>query len=199
MTILGIDAGLTAPGFAVVARNCDNLTGDVLMAECFIPKHDKNLARKTDRDADRIRQIVSKIFELVYVYKPTVIVAELPTGGSKSGAAARGMAYSVAMTVSALCAVTRFIPTPIEIVYITPMENKKGSTGKVKWDVETDQGKWEVLQAVKAIWPNVIWPQKRKSIEIDDAKCWAIADALSTIATYLRRKGVKLEPVQVPE
>ena len=199
MVIFGVDAGLTAPGFAVVETSDDNPVGKILLAECFIPEWKldgdgkKAKIRKTDQDAWRIRQIVNRMFTIALQYKPEVIVAELPTGGAKSGGAIRGMAFSTSMTISFLEALEVFDQKtwPNEVVTITPNENKKGGTGKLKWDIEIEQGKWEIMVAIDKIWPGIAWPRKKRlKTEFDDGLCWAMADALSCIATYLRRKGV---------
>jgi hypothetical protein len=205
MIIFGIDAGLTAPGFAVVETSDKNETGKVLLAECFIPEWKKDAngkvakLKKTEHDAWRIGQIVRRMLYITEEYKPEVIVAELPTGGAKSGGAIRGMAYSTAMTVSTIEAMLFYGKNPThwinEIVYISPLENKKGGTGQLKWHADENQGKWDVFVAITKIWPDVKWPMKKKpKTEHDDAKCWAIADALSCVATFLRKYAKSLPP-----
>lgn len=201
MIIMGVDAGLTAPGFAIVETSATCPLGKVLVAECFIPtvKRGRNIGgkvfklRKTDFDAERICQITGRMFDLALQYKPEAIIAELPTGGAKSGAAIRGMAFSTAMTVSFTQALKSLVPNagwPTTVEFITPIDNKKGSTGMAKWDVETEQGKWCVFNAVSRIWPYCKWPHKKTHpTEIDDGKAWAMADGLSCIATYLRKTG----------
>lgn len=207
MIIMGVDAGLVAPGIAIVSTSDEKPVGSILLAECFQPewKMDKTGhkadIRKTDQDAWRIRQIVNKLLTVANQFKPDVIVAELPTGGAKSSSAIRGMAYSTSMTIAFLEALqfynkdTLIYPIvkdwPSEVVCITPNENKKGGTGKLKWDVDIEQGKWEIMVAIGKIWPDFKWPvKKNKPLEVDDGKAWAAADALSCIATYLRRNKI---------
>lgn len=191
--IFGVDAGLGAPGFSVIDFKSLSSTS-VLLAECFIPSC-KKTGSKTTFDRERIEQITGRIFQIVLALRPNIIVAELPTGGSKSGAALRGMAFATAMTATAIKALQVLRPEimeSVEICYITPNQNKKGATGKIKWDVEIEQGKWEVMQAVKAIWPSVQWPMKKKRgldhLVLDDTKCWGISDSLACCATWLREK-----------
>lgn len=186
--IFGIDAGLTAPGFAVVDLSTGGY-GTVLLAECFIPDVSGEGKTVTDFNAQRIGCIVNRILAIYLRYKPGVVVAELPTGGSKSGQAARGMAFSVAMTVSALASIKTLTGDRFQVCYITPHQNKKGAASGGKVVRDEGQSKWEVLTQMQEIW-KIDWPhKKRKSLrhELDDGKCFAIADALSTIATYLRR------------
>ena len=198
MVIYGIDAGLTAPGFAIVETSEEKPVGEVRHKECFVPewvldeKGRKANIRKTDQDAWRIAQIFNRMYELAVQFKPDVIVAELPTGGAQSGGAIRGMAFSTAMTISFLEAIkiAKYPGWPTEMITITPNENKKGGSGRIKWDVPIEQGKWEIFTAIDKIWPGQKWPmKKRHKTEYDDGLCWAMADALSCIATYLRRKG----------
>ena len=205
MVIYGIDAGLTSPGFAIVETSEDKPIGEIKHAECFIPewkeaekdvKGRKIHIRKTDQDSWRIAQIFNRMDAIAKQFKPDVIIAELPTGGAQSGGAIRGMAFSTAMTVCFLEAIkTDNSIWPTEIITITPIENKKGGTGRLVWDIPIEQGKWEVFTAIDKIWPGYKWPmKKRHKTEYDDGVCWAMADALSCIATYLRRNG-KLPPL----
>lgn len=201
--IIGIDAGLTSPGVSVIETAETNPTGSVLLSECFIPEMNRRDAKgkiikvkKTEQDTYRIGQIVRHILDICKKYNPEIIVVELPTGGARSAKAIRGMAFSTAMTVAALEALEYYRkgdPDFIlaKVIYITPMANKKGGSGHLKWNIPIEQGKWEVMNGVKAIWPDVQWPMKRnRPTEYDDGKCWAMADSLSCIATYLRRQGV---------
>jgi Holliday junction resolvasome RuvABC endonuclease subunit len=196
MRIMGLDAGLTAPGFAVVETSEENLVGKIIHTECFIPEWDKSILKKTEQDVWRVSQIVKRVWTIVRQLDVNTIVAELPTGGAKSAGAIKGMAYSTSMTATAIEALKFFEPNRImEVVFITPLENKKGGTGKKKWDIEIEQGKWEIMSSIRGIWPEVdtLWPKKKKKPqEVDDGLCWAISDALSCIATYLRKRGVSL-------
>ena len=201
MRLFGIDAGFCTTGFSVVDfdESQPTFSSGVLHAECFIPERPNKLtASKTLSDVTRVEQTTLRLIDLCLRYLPDVVVVELPTGGAKSSGAMRGMAYATAMTCAALFALKKLTPiwTP-EFEFITPNANKKGATGLRVWNVEVAQGKWEVFVAVKAIWPNVNWPVKRgkRAAEYDDAKCWAIADSLACVATYLRRKGVTLPEV----
>ena len=195
---MGIDAGLTSPGFSVVETSAEFPVGKVVLSECFVPKWimaaNGKVAKvgKTKQDAYRIGQITRRLLDIVKKHSPDVIIAELPTGGAKSGAAIRGMAFSTAMTVAALEAVAYYDQAgePKKVVYISPIDNKKGSTGKKTWDVAPEQSKLAVYKSIDAIWPGIAWPmQKRKKTNLDLGPCFAMADSLSCIATYLRGIG----------
>lgn len=186
--IMGIDAGLTGPGLAVVEVTATRPSGLVLLAECFRPKiEDPTSLSTTLFDAARCAQIASYIAQMIATYKPDVIVCEFPTGGAKSSAAIKGMAMATAMT-SAIIALSA--AQGCQLIAITPMQNKKGSAGpakKSKSEQDSEQSKWNVLAAVNLAWPGLPWPRKRrKPEELDDAVCWTMADALSCVLTYLR-------------
>ncbi len=192
-TIFGIDAGLTAPGFAIVRRQTDRPDdfGAVLHAECFLPDAER-VGSKSTYDADRIAQIVTRIVELSDQYAVSRFACELPTGGAKSSAAVRGMAFSTAMSVSAITCIRLARPT-VSVQYVTPIQSKKASSGIGARHTDADQGKWDVFQAVNAVWRYEDWPKKRRKSHqhlLDDSRCWAIADALSAILTDLKlRQG----------
>lgn len=193
--ILGIDAGFTSMGIAV----CDtdlNFT----CAECFIPdvkriekvklekKTKKITLSQTEFDTQRIYKISSRIIEVITDYRPDIVIVELPTGGAKSAGAIKGMAMSTALTCATLNVIKHSGIHNFELVRITPIQNKKGATGLDKWHGEGhDEDKWLIFQHVNKQWPNIPWPKKaRNPEEYDDAKCWAMADALSCIMTWAR-------------
>lgn len=190
--VMGIDAGLTSPGVAVVRCGSVAAYGDIVMAECFRPSVDRQRLSTSMFDAARCAQIVRYIAGLIRLHQPDVIVIELPTGGARSAAAIKGMAMSTAMT-SALVALVR--PTATAVVVITPLQNKKGSTGEKARSMskaDSEQSKWNVLAAVNQAWPGLGWPRKkRKPAELDDAVCWAMADALSCVLTYLKMSSAE--------
>ena len=195
MIIMGVDAGLTSPGFSIV----DLATNTPVHYECFIPEMPDS-GRKTEKDAGRIGQIVTRMLNLIQQHRPEVIVAELPHGGAKSAAAIKGMAFSTSMTVAALTAFNwgwlrhGWQVDPPKIVYITPTQNKKGALGVAKLPRGEDQiDKWDIYRAVKDRWPTVVWPLKLRGPnkgQLDDGKVWAIADALACVMTYQLQVGV---------
>jgi Holliday junction resolvasome RuvABC endonuclease subunit len=192
MICFGWDTGLCLPGLALVETAPTSKFGKVIHAEAFQPKaintEDKY---KSAIDAERISQILIRVWKLVDEYKPDVIVAELPTGGAKSASAIRGMAYSTSSATSIISALRYFKPSyTFQYVPITPLQNKKGSNldyKRSRGKEDSEQSKWEVLSSVSKIWPDFEFPKKKKNpTELDDAKAWAIADSLSCILTYLR-------------
>lgn len=184
MIIFGIDAGLTGPGLAVASVT--NTTKKVLHAECFIPSDYHTIKRVSEQDFNRVQQIVRHTWSLCHRFQPHVVIIELPTGGAKSAGAIRGMAYSISMNAAIVEGLPNFLQKPAIIELITPLENKKGGTNVTKWKVPIEQGKWEIVAAMTNQWPGVNWPRKKRNpVEYDDAKAWAIADALSCISTFL--------------
>lgn len=181
MIIFGIDAGFTAPGFAVV--DIQSLPGKILHAECVQTERTskanfkKLKLRVSEDDARRICVITTRISEIVQEFKPDLVVAEVPTGGARGANAIKGMAFSTAMTVAA-CNVLR---VPLRL--ITPTQNKKGST-----QLDKTAEKDAVFEAVSMTWPEFQWPRMKTREDIDEIQCWAIADALSCVMTYSSMK-----------
>ena|SRR2546425_5225102 len=187
MVILGIDAGFSAPGLAVV--DCPGINdgyGDVLWTECVrpAPADKKELRRQglslTHGHAWRIVKIVDRLAEAVAHYRPRVAAVELPTGGARSASAIRGMAFSTSMTVATLHTLK------VPIYHVTPLKSKRGSTAS-----EKAADKDMVVDAVASCWP-IDWPMLKTASRPDKISCWAIADALSAALTFIRAERGKV-------
>lgn len=189
---MAVDAGLTAPGFAVAAIDAIGTKNDRLLHYgCFVPTMLEE-GRKTLKDVNRIEQIVSHMLDLCELYRPSAIIIELPTGGAKSAAAIKGMAFSTSMTSAALTCYKHYQDEQLEIIYITPIANKKAALGLEKFNVEVD--KWDMVKAAEKVWPSIVWPtrkNRKKEIVIDEGKAWAIADACGCLAAYIKMFKVK--------
>lgn len=179
-TILGIDCGFAAPGFAVVSTSTPGDTGYgiVLYAECFRTKaltkqqRKESSVYKSNDDARRCIEVSDKIERIVSVYKPDIAVIELPSAGAKSSGAIRGMALGAATTVVTLHRLG------VAMRYITPGANKKGST------TDRNAEKEAVIAAVRKVWPSYAgWPKLKRKDALDISSCEAVADALSAVYT----------------
>lgn len=175
----GIDCGYAAPGFAIVDAYAG--CGTVLYAECFrtkgLSKKQRNAqdVYKSHDDARRCITVSDEIKRLVEIYDPDYAVVELPSAGAKSATAIKGMALGAATTVVTLHRLD------VPVLYITPGANKRGSTD------DRNAQKDAVKDAVQKIWPAFNgWPKLKKKNALDREACWAVADALSTIYTYLK-------------
>jgi len=204
-TWMGIDAGYGMPGLALAKVNTDDRgycqPGEFIHAEGFvcpmkIGAKNKRIFKKltqTKKDCLVIQDTTVRILELIKLHKPSKIIVELPTGGAKSSSAIKGMAMATAMTIATLETLSYVYRDGFpwgtnQIVTITPMDNKKGSTNVKKWAAaDHDESKWLVWQAVNKVWLTVPWPKmKIKKDEYEPLHCWAMADALSCILTHIK-------------
>jgi Holliday junction resolvasome RuvABC endonuclease subunit len=125
--LLGIDAGFSAPGYAVLELTPD--TAKVLTAGCIQTKAISKKQRRTDSvyksedDARRIEEIAVSLAQVIREWSPDVAAVELPSAGAKSAAAIRGMAYATSVTASVLAL------TKIPVYYLTPRASKVSTTG----------------------------------------------------------------------
>ena len=208
-TWMGIDAGYSLPGFGFSEIVCgeDGIykPGQFIHAEAYsIPEKDstkKNRARynafkslsQTSKDCIVVSSTVNRIKELIETYNPTKVIVELPTGGAKSSSAVRAMGMSTSMCVAALTVLSQVSKVNFSVVYITPNQNKKGSTGVAKWGKEDKvHVKWDVLQSVNEVWPDIQWPHKkskRLAHEVEESTSWAMSDAMSCILTAVRKEN----------
>lgn len=174
MIVLGLDAGFSLPGYAVV----DTVENTVLCCGGISTARTSKKERKNQPnfyvshdDARRVTHIFAELKQIVNRYKPTVACVELPIGAGRSSAAVKGMAYAAAISAVLV------YDCELEPVWITPRQNKLASTGIA--DAEKEQ----VWEGVQRRFANVSWPRNRRG-DYDRLTCWAIADALSTIMYY---------------
>ncbi len=193
MIVLGLDAGFSAPGFAIVDLQ-NNGFGKIIHTECFMPKLNKEENKlkkckklhKADEFFIKINQVCDKIHELITTYNVELVITELPVGGAKSAKAIRGMAFSFALTISAIRIIQKYYNN-LKVEIISPQENKRGSLGVKKLTRNIDISKWSIFNAVDEIWKEQIdWPKLKRKDALASIKCWAVADALSCVATYAR-------------
>lgn len=153
----------------------DGNYGKLLLAECFRTTQDAERASATSDHVKRISAIVDRISWLLDTYKPNVVAAEFPTGGARGAGAIRGMSFATATAAAAL----RAYRAPLYI--LSPTANKKASTQDGHAEKE------DVVAAVANHW-DVAWPMMKKKKSVDQAACWAMADALSAVITFLKAK-----------
>lgn len=158
----------------------DLTTSRVVDVRCIVTKATpKGKTYKAWDDARRIREVVSELLQIVDQHLPNVVVLELPISGARDANAIKGMAFSLAMFVSAVHTME------LTTVYVTPHQNKEASTGHKLAD------KSLVIEKVKEVWPNVPWILKTRrgklTSEIDTDRQEAVADALSTVLCYVKQ------------
>ena len=192
LTILGLDAGFSLPGIAVLSHSLsDGLTMDWAAALQTSATSKKDRAKehiyKSDDDARRVMEISDWLASAVLEFDPHHIVVELPSSGAKSAGGIRGMALAAATAVATF---KRLGYGGSTLHFVTPGQNKKGSTG------DRNAEKEAVLAAIKAKFPSFArWPQKsgpRKKPGPDLPAQFAAADAASAILTALAAGKIKL-------
>jgi len=174
MIVLGLDAGFSLPGYAIV----DTVENVVLCAGGISTARTSKTERKkqpnfyvSHDDARRVIYLFSELKQIIDKYKPVIACVELPIGAGRSSAAVKGMAYAAAIAAILVhcCG--------LEPVWLTPRQNKLASTNL------PDAEKEQVWAGVQRRFPNVDWPRNKHGA-YDKLVCWAMADALSTIMYY---------------
>jgi Holliday junction resolvasome RuvABC endonuclease subunit len=177
--VMGVDVGYALPGLCVVEVDGTTLKS-LLHAEGFKTKGLTTKQRRTGGvttiyksadDARRMLEISDRIAEIVEKFQPDLAVLELPTAGAKSASAIKAMALASAT------AVVTFRRLGVEQAYITPRQNKWGSTQ------DKDAQKVAVHVAAKRLFPDFKWPLKKKG-NLDKETAWAISDAISCVSTW---------------
>jgi len=110
--LFGIDAGYNHCGITVF----DPVKQKFVYSECIEPPHTKR-ETKAREAFEKCQYVSNSLLSIAERYKPSSIYVELPTGGSKSQNAIRGMAAASAIiaSFSAIEAVKCKIVTPTMI------------------------------------------------------------------------------------
>ena len=155
-TIVGFDAGLTHLGI-MVAELPTSLRAKpkpIHLETSEAPPNPTKQERRAGisvmvRSVERVQAQVRAIANIHAAFDPVAYFIEMPVGGGKSAAAARGMAYSIAYVASALY----LLAWDREVVYLSPQDVKKATIG---WPTGS---KLEVAEKVFEFWPDVKdWP-----------------------------------------
>lgn len=154
-TVLAVDAGFTACGWAVLKA------GQPVAAGCIRTEktNRKRAVRVADDDAERCAYLARELARIVQAHNVKGLVAEMPSAGGQSARAVACMAKAGAV----LAAVVELLQLPAE--WLTPGEIKAvaGSKSASKADVEA---------AVLRRWPNAPLPSLKCERE-------HVADALA--------------------
>lgn len=178
MVILGLDVGYALPGIAVVKFKDPPVlaTSEVLKIGVFESKRNSD-SRRTDDDVRRITAASLWIKEQIKLYRPDLVVAELPLSGARSAQAIRAMALATGYVVG--CLATLGVP----VMYVTPYDTKKACAGHIH--AEKD----DMIAAADTAWKDKIeWPVSRGK-RLSEIKAEAMADALCAILTWFLRRG----------
>ena len=169
--ILGIDPALRNTGLAIA--DYDLKTGELNVTNVEIAQtesgKDGKVVRKSSDDLSRARSIVKEINRAIFVYKPTLAMAEVP-GGCQN---ARG-----AFSNGVCCGFLACLSLPL--IEVSPMEVKLASVG-VK-----NASKDQMIQWAVAKWPNAGWfTRKLKGQVVVTKDNEHVADACAAIAAGL--------------
>ena len=129
--ILALDLGFAALGWVAI----DAVTGAATAAGVVrtVKSAKKRGVRVADDDCRRCAEQAQVLSRLITEHAPACVVAEVPTGGSKSARATRAMALGTGIACGVLA--IRGVPC----VYTTPRDGKLAATGNAgasKEDVE---------------------------------------------------------------
>ena len=172
-TIMSVDAGFTATGWAIL-RN-----GEIVDAGCIRtePTARKKAVRVSDDDCERGRLIARGLAEIINKYEVGGLIAELPTGGAKAARAISCMARAAAIVAT----VSELLKIPSE--WVTPQAVKKIAGAN-------DASKKAVEAVVLMRWPTAPLPKLKCERE-------HVADALGA---YLAAEfGTLVRVLNAPE
>lgn len=115
----------------------------------------------SDDNVYRARKLASGLADVIEKHKPSAVIGELPTGGSKSANAATQMAMAIAIVAT----LTHLLG--VKTAWSSPAAGKKALTGLR--GAEKDQ----MMDAVRKLYPEFEWPKTKKQFE-------HIADAVAS-------------------
>ena len=155
-TIVGLDAGLANLGIAVaeLPRTLREKPKLIYIGTSTAPPAPTKQERRqgesvTLRSVARIQCQVHAIAKIHSKYDPVAYWVEMPVGGAKSAAAARGMAFSISYIATALY----LLAWEKEVHYFSPQAVKKATIGR------HIGSKLEVARKVFEFWPEITdWP-----------------------------------------
>lgn len=165
--ILGLDPALRNTGMSIGDYN--TLTGDLQITRVELAQTEKSavkVVRRSSDDLARATLLVEGIKRICLVHKPTIAVAEVPTGcQSARGAFSNGVCCGVLASV------------PVPLVEVSPTEVKLASVGT------KTASKDAIIQWAVAKWPNAGWhTRKLKGSVVLTSDNEHMADACAAIA-----------------
>lgn len=137
---------------------------------------DKKLPVSFD-DHRRLVYMLDQLREIVEDINPHYLVAEIPSGGAQSSAAAKYLAYSAAI----LAACRIFLDLPIGLV--TPIEIKKDFG-------EGEKGKKTIIDKALRMYPELNWPKNKRGGLASDKQLEHCADAIAAFHTWSNKNEV---------
>jgi Holliday junction resolvasome RuvABC endonuclease subunit len=149
--ILGIDPALRNTGLAVMDYSIE--TGDLALVNLSIAQTEKSkegkVVRKSSDDLACARILVKGIASAILLHKPSIIVAEVPTGTQS----ARG-AFSNGICCGVLGSIT------LPMIEVSPTEVKMATVGS------RTASKDDMIQWAVARWPKGVWLTRKLKGEV---------------------------------
>lgn len=116
--MLGCDPGFAKFGMALTAVNLDTMTVRPIRIDLAVSK--KNSSKQVLVSSDDVRRISDVRNQVVAMAtQADLIMSEVPSGGAKSHAAAKAMAYATAILAS----------VQLPLIQVTPLQVKFAATG----------------------------------------------------------------------
>lgn len=149
--LLGIDPALRNTGLAFATYNID--TGDLLIEELRLVQTDKSkdikVVRRASDDLSRARTIVRGLQDAIRDFKPSMAVAEVPTGTQNArGAFSNGICCGVLASVS------------VPVIEVSPTEVKMASVGSLA------ASKAQMIAWAHKNWPAATWLKRKVKGEV---------------------------------
>lgn len=158
--ILALDVGFTNTGW-VVFDGQSPIDCGVIATEKNEADLPKSKYRITDDNTGRCQRIANQLASVISKYAVKAIVAELPTGGSKSSSAATKMAMATAVVATVVELMN------VRHIWTTPISGKKALCSN------KGATKDEMMDAARAMFPDFKWPKTKTKFE-------HIADAIGS-------------------
>jgi len=195
-TIAAVDIGFVSTGIAYAQREGEHIgvAGVVISTESVFSAAQKKRVRVADQLVDRVIALLDGLdTELGILHAAELslqssdlrgVLIEMPTGGSKSGAAARGMGISIAIAAhlkrSLRCPVEIYIPTDVrkKVIHRQHMPRKMTTTkgGKLRMESQTKEAvRASVLKRFHFDEASMATIPKRKREHVYDASAVLVA------------------------
>ena len=175
--LVAMDIGFTATGITIWELTSDGYRLENLW--CVKPARIKKTKKMSQADVDAavISESARSIVEFIMPYLPMGIVAEMPTGGSKSSRATRCMGMGSAMIVT----LATLMKIPCE--WYTPFDIKKVVTGV------NSGNKDEMMTAMADKFPELLaFPKNMMEHIADSCACWLAAQDGEMIGNLENKK-----------
>lgn len=173
LRLISHDPSLRNWGIAVIDYDCETTQLTVLHTEVLQHTPSINIRRPNQRDLSSATHHYTRIQELYHTYKPSISIAEIPTG-SQSARASVGYGICISILGS--------LRYEMPLIEVTPNQVKK----LVGWG---NTSKKQIVKWVQKTHPYYTFPQHHN--ELNMSKAEHIADAIVAAHVGLLSKQFK--------